>query len=317
MPSAKDRGQDQQDGQGDGVLGDHRGSPLRAARTALRRAVRAAPVFRPACWGQGGADLRDAIKGNGGERAGPFGDQIKEPGGLGRLPRDRLPALARAGRSRRRGGARGAAAGGDRAFLEDPGAEPGQGGGGGQGQAQQPQDQPADHGQRGGLLASDGAVQLLVAGQHPGADDADQGVAGQGVGDGGHGPDGQVPPARRGRDDVHEHAGADRGQVQRPGAKRAAAVQGQGDAEAGEDQSGRVRDRGFQGRDRGQVAGGVDHPVLGGEAHRSGGRGQDAQPGGRVAQPPSGTVLAGRSGPGAGGYGSVADFRDGLSGRAG
>ena len=39
------------------------------------------------------------------------------------------------------------------------------------------------------------------------ADDADQGVAGQGVGDGGHGPDGQVPPARRGRDGVHEHAG--------------------------------------------------------------------------------------------------------------
>jgi len=53
----------------------------------------------------------------------PFGDQIKEPGGLGRLPRDRLPALARLGLSGRQ---RGAAAGGDRALLEDPGAEPGQ-----------------------------------------------------------------------------------------------------------------------------------------------------------------------------------------------
>ena len=40
----------------------------------------------------------------------------------------------------------------------------------------------------------------------------------------------------------------------------------------------------------GQVAGGVDHPVLGGEAHRRRGRGQDAQPGGRVAQPQAGTV---------------------------
>ena len=45
-----------------------------------------------------------------------------------------------------------------------------------------------------------------------------EGVAGQGVGDRRHGPDGQVPPARRGRDRVHEHAGPDRGQVQRPGA---------------------------------------------------------------------------------------------------
>jgi hypothetical protein len=99
--------------------------------------------------------------------------------------------------------------------------------------------------------------------------------------------------------------------------KRAAAVQGQGDAEAGEDQGGRVRDRGLQGRDGGQVAGGVDHPVLGGEAHRSGCRGKSAQPGGRVAQPPTGTVLAGRSGPRAGGYGSAAGFRDGLSGRGG
>ena len=45
----RERGSEQDyDEQGDGVFGDHRGSPLRAARTALRRAARAAPVFRPA-----------------------------------------------------------------------------------------------------------------------------------------------------------------------------------------------------------------------------------------------------------------------------
>ena len=91
-----------------------------------------------------------------------------------------------------------------------------------------------------------------MEGEGPGADDADEGVAGQGVGDGGQGPDGQVPPAGFGGDGVHEHAGGDGGQVQRPGAERAAAVQGQGDAEAGEDQGGGVRDGGFQGGDGGR-----------------------------------------------------------------
>ena len=43
-----ERGHDEDDGQGDGVLEDHRGSPFRAERTALRRAVRAAPGCRPA-----------------------------------------------------------------------------------------------------------------------------------------------------------------------------------------------------------------------------------------------------------------------------
>ena len=42
--------------------------------------------------------------------------------------------------------------------------------------------------------------------------------------------------------------------------RRAAAVQRQRDAQAGEDQGGGVGDRGFQGGDGGQVAGGVDHP---------------------------------------------------------
>ena len=45
-----ERRHDEHDGQGDGELDDHRGSPFRAARTALRRAVRAAPVFRSS-WG--------------------------------------------------------------------------------------------------------------------------------------------------------------------------------------------------------------------------------------------------------------------------
>ena len=119
-------------------------------------------------------------------------------------------------------GAGAAAAGGDRALGQDPGAEPGQGAGGGQGQAEQPQEQAAEEGQRGGGVAG----QVLVAGQGLGADDADQGVAGQGVGGRGQGPDGEVPPAGFGRDGVHEHAGADGGQVERPGAQRAAAVQG-------------------------------------------------------------------------------------------
>jgi len=70
-------------------------------------------------------------------------------------------------------------------------------------------------------------------------------------------------------------------------------VQGQGDAEAGEHQGGGVGDRGFQSGDGGQVAGGVDYPVLGGEADCGGGRGQDAQPGGGVAQPQARAVWAG------------------------
>ena len=267
------RGQDDQDGQGDDVLEHHEGSPLRADRTALRRAARAAPGFRPTTGAR--AALIGATRSSGMEARGPCRSATRErnrpvlvafrgtvpPPGPGRAPADR----------------RGAAAGGDRAFLEHPGAEPGQGRDRRQGQAQQPQDQAAEDGQRGGRVGG----QLLVAG----ADDRDEGVAGQGVGDRRHGPDGQVPPARRGRDRVHEHAGGDRGQVQRPGPDRAAAVQGQRDAQAGEDQRGGVRDRRLQGGDHRQVAGGVDHPVLGGEAHRRGGRGQHAQPGRRVAQP--------------------------------
>ena len=38
------------------------------------------------------------------------------------------------------------------------------------------------------------------------------------------------------------------------------------------------------------MPGGVDHPVLAGEADRGGGRGQDAEPGGGVAQPQAGVV---------------------------
>ena len=161
----KERGQHEQDGQGDGVLEHHEGFPFRAARTALRRAVRAAPVFRSACGSQGGADRGDAIKGDGGERAVPFGDQRKEAGRL-RLALDlsyerRVDCLSRR-----------AAAGGDRAFGQDPGAESGQGGGGSHGQAQDPQGEPAEDGQRRGRVTGQGGVQALVPGEGPGADDA-------------------------------------------------------------------------------------------------------------------------------------------------
>src|SRR5207344_2951063 len=98
--------------------------------------------------------------------------QGQEPGGLGHLPR---------GWRGRRPRCRGAAAGGDRALLQHPGAEPGQGGGGGQGQPQQPQGQAAQDSQRGGGGGGQRGAQLEVAGQGPGADDADEGVAGQGV----------------------------------------------------------------------------------------------------------------------------------------
>ncbi len=269
-------------------LSDHEGSPLRAARTALRRAARAAPGFRSAAGAR--AALIAATRSSGMEARGPCRSVTKERNRAVLVAfRGTVPPPGPAGPGRRQGGAGGAAAGGDRAFLEHPGAEPGQGRGRRQGQAQQPQDQAAEDGQRGGRVGGQRGGQLLVAGQRPGRH-ADEGVAGQGVGDRRHGPDGQVPPARRGRDRVHEHAGGDRGQVQRPGPERAAAVQGQRDAQAGEDQRGGVRDRGLQGGDHRQVAGGVDHPVLGGEAHRRRGRGQDAQPGRRVAQPQARTV---------------------------
>ena len=158
---ANDRGQDDQDGQGDDVLEDHEGSPLRADRTALRRAARAAPGFRPTDGGQGGADRGDAIQRDGGERPVPFGDQGKEPGRSWSPSAGPSPARARPGPGRWRG----AAAGGDRAFLEHPGAEPGQGRDRRQGQAQQPQDQAAEDGQRGGRVGG----QPGAGG--PGADD--------------------------------------------------------------------------------------------------------------------------------------------------
>ena len=101
-----------------------------------------------------------------------------------------------------------------------------------------------------------------------------------------------------------------------PGPDRAAAVQRQRDAQAGEHQRGGVGDRGLQRGDHRQPAGRVDHPVLGGEAHRGRGRGQHAQPGGRVAQPQAGTVFAG-PGPSGLGAGSPAGLLDGRGGQRG
>ena len=244
----------QEDGQDDGVPEDHRGSPFWAARTALRRAVRAAPGLR-ATRGARSA-LMAATRDRGMEARGPYRSVARSRKRPVLVAFPGTVPLPRPGRfGARRGQARGAPAGGDRAFLEDPGAEPGQGGGRGQHQAQQPQGQAADGGQRCGRLGGQCRGQLAVAGDGPGADDADQGVAGQGVRDRGQGPDGQVPPARRGRDRVHEHARADGGQVQRPGAQGAAAVQGERDAQAGEDQGGGVGDRRLERGDGGQVRG--------------------------------------------------------------
>ena len=133
----------------------------------------------------------------------------------------------------------------------------------------------------------------LVTGDRPGPDDPDQGVRRQRIRDRRHRPDGEAPPARRRGDRVHEHARADRRQVQEPGADRAAAVQSQRDTQAGEHQGGGVRDRCFQPGDNGQPARGVDHPVLRGETHRSRCAGQDGESGGGIAQPGSGPVAGG------------------------
>ena len=245
--------------------------------------------------GQGGADPGDAIKGDGGEWPVPFGRPKKGTGpswssraGPWPLPRPRGGPRGdgRGGRAARRPGATGHSS-------STQARNPDRVEAGARARRSSHKISPPMMASGVASSAASAACQVLVAGEGPGPDDADEGVAGQGVGDRGHGPDGQVPPARGGRDRVHEHAGADRGQVQRPGPDRAAAVQGERDAEAGEDQGGGVGDRGFQGGDHGQVAGGVDHPVLGGEAHRGRGRGQDAQPGGGVTQPQAGRVFAG------------------------
>src|SRR5262249_16008056 len=73
--------------------------------------------------------------------------------------------------------------------------------------------------------------------------------------------------------DVHDHAGADGGQVERASAEGAAAVQGQGDAQAGEDQRGGVRDGGLEGGDGGGGGGVGGHAGAGGGGGRGGGRG--------------------------------------------
>ena len=154
-------GKQDHDEQGDGVLGDHEGSPLRADRTALRRAARAAPGFRPTAGAR--AALIAATRSRGMEARGPCRSVTKERNRAVLVAFRGTVPLPRPGRACGRA-AGGAAAGGDRALLEDPGAEPGQGRGRRQGQAQQPQDQAAEHGERGGRVGQRGG-QLLVAGR--------------------------------------------------------------------------------------------------------------------------------------------------------
>ena len=119
------RGEHDQDDQGDGVLEHHRGVSVLGGEDGFAEGGAGGAGVQVGCWGQGGADRGDAIQGDGGEWAVPFGDQGKEPGGLGRLPRDRPPRPGRAGAAA--GGAGGAAAGGDRAFARAPrrGTRPG------------------------------------------------------------------------------------------------------------------------------------------------------------------------------------------------
>jgi hypothetical protein len=199
--------------------------------------------------------------------------------------------LAASWRSGGRGSA--GAGGGDRALLEHPLAEPGGGRPRGHAQPQQPQRQAAERGQE-GELGHDGAGYLRVpAGDGAGADAADQGVAGERVHGRGHRPHGEVPPAGRGRDHVHEHRPAGRRGVQQPRPDRPAPGHGQGDAKAGEHQRRRVRDRRFQERRDYQVPGGVDQAVLSGVAHDRGRGRQDAQAGGCDRQPELWSVGAG------------------------
>ena len=142
-----------------------RGLRCWAARTALRRAARAAPGFRSAAGAR--AALIEATRSRGMEASGPCRSVTKERNRAVLVAfRGTVPLAGRSGA----GAEDGAAAGGDRAFLEYPGAEPGQGGGRGQGQAQQPQDQAAEDRQRGGLVGLRGGGLLLVAG----ADDRDR-----------------------------------------------------------------------------------------------------------------------------------------------
>ena len=89
-----ERGEQDDDEQGNGVLEHHEGVPLLGGEDGFAQGGAGGAGVQASGWGQGGADGGDAIKGDGGERAVPFGDQRKEPGGLGRLPRDRLKAPA-------------------------------------------------------------------------------------------------------------------------------------------------------------------------------------------------------------------------------
>ena len=224
---------DEQDGQEDGELDDHRGPPLRAARTALRRAVRAAPVFRSS-WGARSA-LIPATRLSGIEARDPCRSVTRS--------RNRAVLVAFLGCGAGAGRRPGATGHSARTQARNPArVEAGA------------RARRSSHRSRPPRMAS-GVAASSARCWWRAADDADQGVAGQGVSHRGQGPDGQVVPAGFGGDGVHEHAGGDGGQVERPGAEGAAAVQGQGDAQAGEDQGGGVGDGGFQGGDGGERGG--------------------------------------------------------------
>ncbi len=210
-------GEQDHDEQGDGVLGDHEGSPLRADRTALRRAARAVPglsrLLGP------GAALIAATRSRGMEARGPpFGDQRKEPGGPWSPSSGPSPlSPARAVQVRRRGGVRArAAAGGDRALSRTQAREPGQGRGGGQDQAGAAATRPGRPITASGILAYQRGGQLPVAASAQ-ARTTPMSVAGQAWGRWGMAQMARFrQPGVRG-DGVHEHAGGDCGEVEGPG----------------------------------------------------------------------------------------------------
>ena len=200
--------------------------------------------------------------------------------------------LARPGRVGAAGPGGGAAAGGDRAFLQHPGAEPGQGGGRGQGQAQQPQGQAAEDGQRGGRVGGQGRAQLAGGGRSPRRGRRRSGCRWPGRRRPAAGPrwPGSASRARRRATFMNTlvptaaRFSARARSARRP--CRASAMPRQAKTRAAA--SGIAASRAAM---SGQVPGGVGHPVLGGEADRGGGRGQDAEAGGGVAQPQAGVIV--------------------------
>ena len=129
---------------------------------------------------------------------------------------------------------------------------------------------------------------------------ADEGVAGQGIHDGGHDPDREIPPAAPGSQCIHRQRDRDAGDVQRAGPQRPPAVQGQRDPEGREDQRAGVGDARLQRGDRRDALDRVDQDVLRIPADHSRSQCEDSQGSDGITQPGAAGVPASRlPGPGA------------------